>query len=239
VVLHATTRGHGVLNVIQGQVHEWIRLDQGRQATGPLWRRCVPNFGLQTGTVQILHINFATATIFASIWSLWGLSDFGNGCSVGVNVCNLADGGSKGSFCPVGCSAVGKDRGFSTRLMWREDGAMVTYAYYPDKPSSIRCGEDWMWSKKVQAGKWHHIRMYAKLNTVSGGDAQSDGVFKAWLDGEQVLDRTGIRYRYNEKFLISRAYMTTYCGGSSRALFAPKQDQYIWCVPSPFHVCLK
>jgi hypothetical protein len=39
--------------------------------------------------------------------------------------------GPKGAACPVGCSSVSKDRGFSTRLMWREGGAMVTYAYYP------------------------------------------------------------------------------------------------------------
>jgi hypothetical protein len=59
---------------------------------------------------------------------------------------------------------------------------MVTYAYYPDKPKSIRCGEDWKWSKGVESGKWHHIRMWSKLNT----PGEPDGEFKAWLDGEEV-----------------------------------------------------
>lgn len=140
-----------------------------------------------------------------------------------------ADGGGRGSFCPVGCSKVSKDRGFSMRLMWRQDGAIATYAYYPDKPDSVHCGEDWLWSKKLRAGKWHTIRMYAKLNTVTGDDAKEDGVFKAYLDGKLVLEKTGIRYRYDEKFLISRAYITTYVGGSSRKLFAPQQDQHVWC----------
>ena len=117
--------------------------------------------------------------------------------------------GENGAACPVGCSSVSKDRGFSMRLMWREDGAIVTYAYYPDKPESIRCGEDWPWSKKIQSGKWYHVRLYAKLNTVDGDDAKADGVFKAWLDGKQVLDKNDIRYRYNDDFEISRAYMTT------------------------------
>ena len=125
-----------------------------------------------------------------------------------------------------------KDRGFSMRLMWREDGAIVTYAYYPDKPDSVHCGEDWLWSKKLRAGQWHTIRMYAKLNTVKGSDAKEDGVFKAWLDGKLVLYKTGIRYRYDKNFLISRAYITTYVGGSSRKLFAPKQDQHVWCAPA-------
>jgi hypothetical protein len=135
-----------------------------------------------------------------------------------------AEGKSK-SACPVGCSEVSKDRGFSTRLMWREGGAMVTYAYYPDKPKSIRCGEDWLWSKKVQSNTWHHIRMWSKLNT----PGQKNGEFKAWLDGELVLSKNDIRYRYDPKFKISRAYITTYAGGSSRSLFAPSQNQYIWC----------
>ena len=108
--------------------------------------------------------------------------------------------------------------------MWREGGRMATYAYYPDKPASIRCGEDWLWSKKVQSNKWHHIRMWVKLNT----PGQKNGEFKAWLDGKQVLHRTGIPYRYKSQFKISRAYITTYCGGSSRSVFAPKQDQSIW-----------
>ena len=46
-----------------------------------------------------------------------------------------------------------------------------------------------------------------------------------WL---QVLSKSDIRYRYNSKFLVSRTYITTYCGGSSKALFAPSRDQYIW-----------
>jgi hypothetical protein len=108
--------------------------------------------------------------------------------------------------------------------MWREGGKMVTYAYYPDKPKSIRCGEDWNWSKKVRAGEWNNIRMWQLLNT----PGKKDGEFKAWLNGELVLHKTGIMYRYKDEFKISRAYITTYCGGSSRSLFAPKQDQHIW-----------
>eukprot|EP00892_Ulva_mutabilis_P009445 jgi/Ulvmu1/6873/UM031_0078.1 len=133
-------------------------------------------------------------------------------------------GGDGRAACPVGCSSVSRDRAWSTRLMWREGGRMVTYAYYPDKPKSIRCGEDWVWSKKVQSNKWHHVRMWVKLNT----PGKKDGEYKAWLDGKQVLHRTGIPYRYKSEFKISRAYITTYCGGSSRSLFAPKTDQSIW-----------
>jgi hypothetical protein len=50
------------------------------------------------------------------------------------------------------------------------------------------------------------------------------------LIGNCVSDvvQTDIPYRYQEQFLISRAYITTYAGGSVESLFAPSQDQYIW-----------
>lgn len=51
---------------------------------------------------------------------------------------------------------------------------------------------------------------------------------QAWLDGDLVLSKDNIRYRYDSDFLISRAYLTTYAGGSDEELFAPSKDQYIW-----------
>jgi hypothetical protein len=127
-----------------------------------------------------------------------------------------------------------------------------------DKPSSIRCGEDWLWSKKVESGKWYHVRMWLKLNDAG----EKNGEFKTWLDGEevcavynthlaltarcrsphakvfptcgiafagmQVLHKTGVRYRYKDSFKISRTYLTTYAGGSVVSMFAPSKDQYIW-----------
>ena len=133
--------------------------------------------------------------------------------------------GMCGLDCPVGCSGVSRERGWSTRLMWRENGGMVTYAYYPDKSPAARCGEDWRWSSKVQAGKWHSVRIYAGVNT----PGVADGVSRAWLDGALVLDKTAVMYRYRpgDAYAVTRAYITTYAGGSSVDMFAPDHDQYI------------
>ena len=134
--------------------------------------------------------------------------------------------GKKGRTCPTGCSSVSRDDGFSTRLMWREDGAIVTYAYYPDKPRSIRCGEDWVWDGKFTTGVWHDIAMRIKLNTVSGNSAREDGVFEAWLDGRKVLTRDNVRFRHRDDVKVTRTYLTSYVGGSIVEKFAPSQDQY-------------
>jgi hypothetical protein len=130
-----------------------------------------------------------------------------------------------GFDCPVGCSTVNRERGWSTRLMWRSGGRMTTYAYYPDKPAAIRCGEDWWWSRTVQSGVWHTVRLHVKINT----PGKPDGVSRAWLDGRLVLDKTDVVYRYKDTMdhAVTRAYITTYAGGSSVADFAPSRDQYI------------
>jgi len=155
-----------------------------------------------------------------------------------------------GYDCPVGCSTVAPDRGWSNRLMWRSNGRMVTYTYYPDKPKVWRCGEDWNWSKGVVGGKWYTIRMTVKMNTPGaqladwpikppndavvehcGRAGVADGESKAWLDGVQVVDRKNIKWTYKSdpKYGITRAYLTTYVGGSTVSMFAPDQDQYIKC----------
>lgn len=130
-----------------------------------------------------------------------------------------------GYDCPVGCSTVDRERGWSTRLMWRSGGRMTTYAYYPDKPKAIRCGEDWWWDRPVRSGVWHTVRLHAKMNTAG----KPDGISRAWLDGRLVLDKTDVIYRYTASMdhAVTRAYVTTYAGGSSVADFAPSRDQYI------------
>lgn len=50
----------------------------------------------------------------------------------------------------------------------------------------------------------------------------------AWFDGQQVLNKRDIRWRYRPGFKITQAYLTTYVGGSDPRRFAPKQDQFIW-----------
>lgn len=130
-----------------------------------------------------------------------------------------------GLDCPVGCSAVSPDRGWSTRLMWRQNGGMTTYAYYPDKPRALRCGEDWRWSSDVRSGRWHNVRIFVKIND----PGVANGVSRAWLDGKLVLDKSNVMYRYKpgDEYAVTRAYLTTYAGGSSVSMFAPSRDQYI------------
>lgn len=135
----------------------------------------------------------------------------------------------RGRTCPVGCSSVGDDDGFSARLMWRKGGALTAYLYYPDKPSSIRCGEDFPWSTTLIPGKWHDILFHVHLNGFDkNGQALSDARIEGWFDGEKALDLGNLVLRRSPSVHITRTYVTTYVGGSSVELFAPRDDQFAW-----------
>lgn len=133
--------------------------------------------------------------------------------------------GLAGLDAPRGCSTVSDTRGWSQRLMWQKGGGMITYAYYPKKSVAIRCGENWKWNSAVQTGRWHNIRMFVQINTAG----VANGISKAWLDGKLVLDKRDVMYRMIDKpeYTITKAYITTYVGGSSVEMFAPDHDQWI------------
>lgn len=42
---------------------------------------------------------------------------------------------------------------------------------------------------------WHRVEMYARLNTISGGKGQNDGVLQYWFDGVLVLNKTDVMFR--------------------------------------------
>lgn len=45
---------------------------------------------------------------------------------------------------------------------------------------------------------WHHIEAYMKMNSISGGKGQKDGIMQMWVDGAQVMNFTDIIYRTNQ-----------------------------------------
>lgn len=50
----------------------------------------------------------------------------------------------------------------------------------------------------VAPNEWHHVEVYFKMNSVSGGKGQSDGIMQEWIDGVQVINRSDVLYRTNQ-----------------------------------------
>jgi len=59
-----------------------------------------------------------------------------------------------------------------------------------------RNDKHWLYNSAViTVGAWHKVEAYFKLNTISGGIGQQDGIMQYWLDGNQLMDYHDIVFR--------------------------------------------
>lgn len=130
--------------------------------------------------------------------------------------------GLAGGTAPSGGAEVTGHNGWSGRVMWRRDGMMVQYLYYPDKSGTY--GEDFPWNRAITRGVWHTITNHFKMNT----PGKRDGVMQAWLDGELVLDRRDIRFRDDTGFGIDLFYFSTFFGGSNSSWKTSKDETILF-----------
>lgn len=62
----------------------------------------------------------------------------------------------------MGCQAT--KGSFSSRVMWRRRGGLVSYQYYDGKKK--RCGVDAPWrGATIAPGRWSKITVYMRVNT--------------------------------------------------------------------------
>ena len=71
--------------------------------------------------------------------------------------------------CPVGCEASGQT--YSSRIMWRREGQLVSYVYLPGK--SEECGVDWDWPGAFAGAAWRTITYFVQMNDAGAQDPQS------------------------------------------------------------------
>ena len=89
--------------------------------------------------------------------------------------------------------------------------AIGSYAYHADVADSA--GDTWAWSEGPAAvlenNRWYCLEQYVKLNT----PGQKDGIFRAWVDGQRVIDKTDVRYRNVAQLKIESVWLNVYHGG--------------------------
>lgn len=124
---------------------------------------------------------------------------------------------------PVGCTKNQKNikNGFSARLMWRRDGNLVLYTYFPDRQNN--CGEDYPFFKAV-AGEWYTITQTIRLNT----PGESDGKIWMYVNDELVYTKNDALFREvgKENVKINAAIFHTYRGGKATdpRFHSPRQE---------------
>ncbi|HCC05036.1 TPA: hypothetical protein DEP58_01880, partial [Patescibacteria group bacterium] len=50
-------------------------------------------------------------------------------------------------------------------------------------------------SASLSTNVWHKVDVYFKMNTISGGKGQSNGIMQQWIDGTLVINRSDVLYR--------------------------------------------
>lgn len=110
--------------------------------------------------------------------------------------------------------------GWSARIMWKEDGNIVQYVYYPDQSGFY--GENMPWQRRFTPGKWQQVETRIVMNR----PGQRDGIIQSWLDGELVLDRRNIRFRDTDEFAIDKLYFSTFFGGNDES-WSPSKDETV------------
>jgi hypothetical protein len=71
---------------------------------------------------------------------------------------------------------------------------------------------------------WHHVEAYFKLNTVSGGVGQADGIVRYWYDGQPVIDHSNVILRTGKypTMKFNQFLVALYIGDGSPV------DQTVW-----------
>jgi len=128
---------------------------------------------------------------------------------LGGKLPGLASGGAKytGGNKPV------DGDGWSTRYMWRENGALVLYFYHLNQKSTY--GDTVRLGATLDRNRWYRLTQRIRVNS----PGRSNGILQIWVNAKQVYSREDVEYRSGHKdtFLFS-----TFHGGAKQE-WAPQQ----------------
>lgn len=137
-----------------------------------------------------------------------------------------------GGKCYTGGNRPSVGDGWSARLMWRTEGAVVQYLYFVDQTSTY--GDDAKWDlggtieqKRFVPGTWHRVVTHVVMNSVTTeGKGDKNGVVQSWFDGELALDLDTLRLRDSSDQKIDEFYLSTFHGGNDKT-WAPSSDVFV------------
>ena len=115
------------------------------------------------------------------------------------------------------------DDGWSARMSNYDRGDSVEmsfYCYHADMTGIY--GSNWTWGSDamLERDRWYCIEVYARMNSISAGAGNPDGVLRGWVDGELAFEKTDIRFRDVERLKIESAWFDVYVGGSWTATWS-------------------
>ncbi|KAF5393507.1 hypothetical protein D9757_000593 [Collybiopsis confluens] len=136
-------------------------------------------------------------------------------------------GGSNITGCSGGDEPTGLDC-FSTRLMWRPDGAGEVYAYIPTSDAfcqdeEIICNSDFgvsisRGSFSIISGVWNRITLLVQLNNPV---SNANGNLQLYFNDLQVISKQNIQFRKGSTVDVNGLYFSTFFGGSDDTWATP------------------
>ncbi|WP_433277532.1 polysaccharide lyase [Pseudonocardia xinjiangensis] len=109
--------------------------------------------------------------------------------------------------------------GFSTRYMWRTDGAGEVYAYLPTSQQHGTSLGRGCWT--FTPGRWTQLHQRITLNT----PGLANGRITVWQDDRLVLDHPGLEFRTTPDLRIDGLFFSTFFGGDDSSWASPT-DQH-------------
>lgn len=138
-------------------------------------------------------------------------------------------GGMYGDTGSAGKRVNGRDAWSARGAYWKPDAQgnipIGFYVYHADMQNDY--GDTLYFNRPLQRGRWHHVRLYIKLNTpasVETGKGSNDGILRAWIDDRPVFERRDLRFRDTSELKIRNAWFHFYHGGGQPA----SQDYKLW-----------
>lgn len=104
---------------------------------------------------------------------------------------------------------------------WNEPGV---YFYHPDQSGGWgdhAYSKKWFNTPKIEPGRWYCLELMLKPNSIGA----RDGAIRFWMDGELIVERTGMRFRDVEDVKMRRFAFTGYFGGGGMINTSPKNQR--------------
>lgn len=135
-----------------------------------------------------------------------------------------------GGKCNTGFKTSSGYDGFSSRIMWRENGQVVSYAYHPGQRQNY--GDDYPWDRSITRNKWVKLSQRIVLNT----PGKKDGAVEGYIGNKRVYGNYEVAWRKTKNLYIEDFQFSTFFGGDNWT-WAPRKTQTV--IFDDIVVCVK
>lgn len=123
-------------------------------------------------------------------------------------------------------------KGFSARIMWRENGQIEQYVYHPGREGNW--GRDLFFHNlssknlelmKFKPGVWHTVKTKIKIKNEFSW--KNEGYIVSWLDGKLAIFQAVKLKEWEEKYGIDNLNFCTFFGGNTPE-WAPIKEEKVY-----------